>query len=238
MTPRVRILSGGAAQGLVAALSPAFLAQHGHGIEGEYGAVGSMEAKLREGAPADLLILTRKIIENLAGEGLVDPTTITDIGSVQTGVAVRSGDTPPRIANDDELAASVRASDEIYLPDPVMATAGVHFEGVLRSLGLRAEVDARLRTYPNGASAMRALASSKAVCAIGCTQVTEILAVPSVRLVGLLPPGRRLSTTYTAAICAKASAPKAAESLIRLWSSPEAAQARREAGFEEVVSAS
>ncbi len=230
---QVRILSGGAAQGLVAALSAAFRAQHAYAIDGEYGAVGAMEAKLRAGAPADVLILTRRIIENLAAEGLVDPSTITDIGLVQTGIAVRAGDPSPPIANDDELAASLRAADEIYLPDPVLATAGVHFAGVLNSLSVRADVDARLRPYPNGASAMRALADSRAARAVGCTQVTEILATPGVRLVGLLPPGRRLATMYTAAVCAKASAPVAAASLIGLLSSTEAAQARRDAGFEE-----
>jgi molybdate transport system substrate-binding protein len=230
---QVRILSGGAAQGLVAALSAAFGAQHGYAIEGEFGAVGSMEAKLRAGAPSDVLILTRKIIENLAAAGLVDPSTITDIGPVQTGIAVRPADPSPPIANDDELAASLRAADEIYLPDPVLATAGVHFAGVLDALGIRADVDARLRAYPNGASAMRALADSPAPRAVGCTQVTEILATPGVRLVGLLPPGRRLATMYTAAVCAKASEPVAAANLISLLSAPQSVQARRDAGFEQ-----
>ena len=230
---QVGILSGGAAQGLVAAMAPTFLALQGLSIGGEYGAVGAMEAKLRAGASADLVILTRRIVEKLAVEGLVDGSTIADLGIVQTGIAVRAGDPSPPIANDAELAASLRSATEIYLPDPVLATAGVHFSGVLDALGVRAEVDPRLCPYPNGASAMRALADSKAAQPVGCTQVTEILATPGVRLVGLLPPGQGLATMYTAAVCAKASLPDAAARLIALLSSPEAAQARRGAGFEE-----
>ena len=235
---QVRILSGGAAQGLVAALSTAFRARHAHAIDGEYGAVGSMEAKLRAGAPADVLILTRKIIENLAAEGLVDPSTITDIGLAQTGIAVRAADPSPPIANDDELAASLRAADEIYLPDPVLATAGVHFAGVLDALGFAPKSTracAPIRTARARCALWRKLRAARAV---GCTQVTEILATPGVRLAGLLPPGRGLATMYTAAVCAQASEPVGAANLISLLSAAEAAQARRDAGFDQPVSMS
>jgi hypothetical protein len=54
----LNILSGGAAQGLVASLAPKLKALTGFGIEGEFGAVGAMADKLRAGTPADILILT------------------------------------------------------------------------------------------------------------------------------------------------------------------------------------
>jgi len=50
----LRILSGGAAQGLVASLAPKFKVQTGFDIEGEFGAVGAMADKLRSGTPADI----------------------------------------------------------------------------------------------------------------------------------------------------------------------------------------
>ena len=65
---RLALLSGGAAQGLVAALAPAFEAETGCRIEGEFGAVGAMAAKLRAGAPADLLILTAALIAELTAK--------------------------------------------------------------------------------------------------------------------------------------------------------------------------
>ena len=54
----LNILSGGAAQGLVASLAPEFKAQTGLDIAGEFGAVGVMADKLRKGTPADIVILT------------------------------------------------------------------------------------------------------------------------------------------------------------------------------------
>src|SRR5262245_20274926 len=89
----LRILSGGAAQGLVAALAPHFHTP----IEGTFGAVGAMMDKLREGAPADLLILTRAWIDELTREGLVRASSAANLGIVRAAVAVRAGDPVPQI---------------------------------------------------------------------------------------------------------------------------------------------
>ena len=88
----VNILSGGAAQGLVRGLIEAFEAQTGLGIDGEFGAVGLMADKLRAGTPADLVILTQALLAKLAEEKLVIPSSMTDIGRVETALAVRSRD--------------------------------------------------------------------------------------------------------------------------------------------------
>lgn len=230
--PELRILSGGAAQGLCAALAPRFFAQTGFTIGGAFGAVGAMEARLRAGDGADLVILTRRIVDALAAEGLVDAGSVADVGLVQTGVAVRRDDPQPDVSTAQALAAALREADEIYLPDPVQATAGVHFARVIDALGLAGQVEGRLRAYPNGAQAMQALGETKAARAIGCTQATEILATPGVRLVGLLPPGHTLATMYTAAVCAKSAHAAAARALIALLSGADAAEQRRVAGFE------
>jgi molybdate transport system substrate-binding protein len=62
----LNILSGGAAQGLVGSLSPAFEAQTGLDIAGEFGAVGAMAEKLRSGMPADMVILTSALVAKLS----------------------------------------------------------------------------------------------------------------------------------------------------------------------------
>jgi hypothetical protein len=59
---------------------------------------------------------------------------------------------------------------------------------VLRQLGIAEEVASRLHAYPNGATAMRALAGTTAAGLVGCTQITEIKSTPGVALVGALPP--------------------------------------------------
>lgn len=229
--PTLRILSGGAAQGLVHTLAPRFKAETGCAVEGEFGAVGAMAAKLRSGAPVDLLILTSGLIAELTREGHVARGSDGDIGTVQTAVAVRHDDARPAIGDGAALRAALLASDAIYFPDPQQATAGIHFAKVLKSLGIWEETASRLRTFPNGATAMRELAASRSERPIGCTQVTEILNTPGVTLVGPLAEGFELATVYTAAVCAKAASPSTAHAFKDLLTQDSSHESRKRAGF-------
>jgi len=228
---QLAILSGGAAHGLVAALGARFKAQIGCDIAGIYGAVGAMREKLIAGAPADLVILTSALIEGLSRTGHVVPGSAADIGIVHTAIAVRAGDPTPGVGDAVALRAALLAADAIYFPDPTLATAGIHFAKVLDRLGIGAEAAARLRPHPNGATAMRALAEAKERRPLGCTQVTEILATPGVRLVAPLPRGFELATTYTAAVCTRAALPEQARRLAALLSGPDTRAERERAGF-------
>ena len=199
---QLNILSGGAAHGLVRALEAAFTKATGQTIGGTFGAVGAMRAKLAAGAPADVVILTSVIVRELAAQGIVVPHSVTDRGGVETGIAIRTGDSAPEVADAESLTLALIAADEIYCPDPQQATAGIHFASVLEKLGLASAVKSRLRTFPNGATAMTAMAASTAVRPIGCTQVTEIIATPGAKLIQSLPPGFGLTTVYTAGVVA------------------------------------
>ncbi len=78
---------------------------------------------------------------------------------------------------------------------------------------------------------MAALAVATEPSAVGCTQVTEILYTPGVRLLGELPPPFGLATIYTAAICTHAAEPQAAGALIELLAGERAAPLRAAGGF-------
>jgi molybdate transport system substrate-binding protein len=228
---QLKLLSGGAAQGLVGALAPRFKADTGCDIEGTFGAVGAMREKLVGGAAADLLILTRALIQGLTSEGHVVAGSAVDVGTVLTAVAVRSGDPSPPVGDAAALRAALLAADAIYFPDPKLATAGIHFARVLGQLGIATEAADRLKTFPNGATAMRALAAATAERPIGCTQVTEIVATPGVTLVAPLPQGFELATVYTAGVCTRAELPEQARALAAMLAGREALAARTRAGF-------
>lgn len=227
----LKLFSGGAAQGLVRALEPDFTTATGLAIEGNFGAVGAMRARLEAGEPADIAILTDAIMRSLAGSGLVTPDSLTAIGGVETAIAVRNADRAPIVTDGEALKAALLASDAIYMPDAEQSTAGIHFAGVMRRLGIFDEVASRLRGFPNGATAMAALARAPEQRPIGCTQVTEILATPGVMLVMALPPGCDLTTLYTAGILAKAASPDAARMLLGLMADERQAGLRTRCGF-------
>jgi molybdate transport system substrate-binding protein len=230
-TMRVHILSGGAAAGLVNGLAPAFEAAHGCRIEATFGAVGLMREKLVAGDLCDVLILTEALIRQLADEGLVDGASARPLGIVKTGLAVKAGAGEVKVTSAEDLKALLAKAPAIYFPDPAKATAGIHFMKVLNGLGL-AEPATRLRTFPNGATAMAALAQAPEPDAVGCTQVTEILYTPGVRLTGVLPAPYELATTYTAAVAKAGDEGLMAKLFIEALSAPGAAALRRECGFE------
>ena len=233
-TTIMHLLSAGAAKGLVDAQRGPFERTSGVRIEAQFGAVGAMKEALLGGAPCDVLILTQSMLDDLGRRELVDPRTICPLGRVYTGVAIPSGRPSPDIGSEAALTAALLEASAIYFPDPERATAGIHFAAVLHRLGIRDRVAPRLRPFPNGASAMRAMADADDPKAIGCTQVTEILYTPGVALVGRLPAAFELSTVYAAAIGRGTAMPDAARAFLEVLTAEAGAGERRAGGFERV----
>lgn len=228
---QLRLMSGGAAQGLVGALKVRFEQDHGCTVHGEFGAVGLMRDRLVGGEPSDLMILSQALIDQLTTEGHLVPGSAQALGVVKTGVAVLPGAARAVLQTPEDLHALLSHATAVYFPDPQKATAGIHFMKVLEQLGLRDVLADRLRPYPNGATAMRAMADEARAGAVGCTQVTEILYTSGVSLLDVLPESLGLSTVYTAAVCAHASQPSLARDLIATLVSDGAAALRRDGGF-------
>jgi molybdate transport system substrate-binding protein len=191
----VHILSAGACKGLFSL---------GGGMHATFGAVGAMQEKLLAGEPCDLLVLTLPMLQTLAAQGKVLGTSIRALGQVGTGIAVPADMAVwPDVSTPERLAANLAAASRIHFPDPAKATAGIHFQRVLEQLGIAKQVAKRVSHYPNGATAMGHLgrqAAEHGILQIGCTQVSEILYTPSVRLVAELPEPFILRTTYAAAL--------------------------------------
>ena len=229
----LKILSGGAAQGLVASVAPTFEAATGWTIAGDFGAVGGMAARLRSGEAADAIVLTAALVDALKAEGIVVASSIRPVGLVETALAVREHDAVAPIADVGVLSQTLLMADAIFVPDTTASTAGAHVAKVLQQLGIADRVASRLKTFPNGATAMRNLAASDAARPIGCTQATEIIATPGLQLVGTLPGEFALSTVYTAAITTRAADAAIAQSFVDLLVGHEQQALRARAGFLE-----
>jgi molybdate transport system substrate-binding protein len=214
---KLAVLSAGAAQSVVTALA----AQHGIDLQAEFGPVGAMRQRLLDGAPCELIVLTRQMILGLGNRVVAS----ADIGRVGACIAVRESDESPRVDTKDLLHKALSSADAIYLPDPAVATAGAHFKKVLDQLN----ISRGLKIFPSGSAAMHALASAPEPKAIGCTQATEIMATPGAKVVAPLPAEFALSTTYGAAIC-RDSAP--ARRFFELLTGEASRDLRMKAGFE------
>lgn len=228
---QLKLLCAGAVQGLVKALQPGFTERTGAVVTGRFGAVGALKELLLGGEPADVMIVTDAMIQALVADGLLLADSPAPIGVVRTGIAVRSGEEAPAIADGEALKSLLLSCRGLFFPDPVRSTAGIHFAGVLRKLGILEELEPRFRTFPNGATAMRELAASEGRGMVGCTQVTEINYTPGVTLIGALPAELELATLYSAAIARGALQPALARSFIDEVTGPGSDQLRRDGGF-------
>jgi molybdate transport system substrate-binding protein len=226
------LLSAGAAQAVAGVLTPQFRAATLVEVRASFQPVGALKEKFLAGEPCDALVSTAAMLEEFARDARVDAATISPLGRVHTGIAVRSEERAPAIGDRDELRAALEKAERIYVPDPERATAGIHFVKVLRGLGLYEALAPRLAAYPNGAAAMGALAAATERGCLGCTQVTEIKATRGVTLAGTLPAEFDLATLYAAAVSRSAREPELALRFVRLLAGAESERLRREAGFE------
>ncbi len=227
----LNVLCAGAVQGLVKALHARFERESAAKLNARFGAVGAMKEALLAGEPCDVMIVTDAMVVAMQSAGQLGMRPGAPLGRVRTGLAVRNGAAVPEIATPDALKACLRGASAIYFPDAQRSTAGIHFASVLGRLDIAEELALRLRTFPNGAAAMRELAAS-APGAIGCTQITEIMYTPGITLVGPLPDAFELATVYTAAVATRAAQPVLAQCFIDLLAGPATRATRVAGGFE------
>ena len=230
----LNVLAAGAVEAVVQDVVGSFEKESGHTVKLTYAPVGALRDKIYAGEPADLTIVTPVIIEQLLARGLVRPGTRTDLGRVGGGIAVRKGAPKPAIGTPGELKQALLAAKEIYYADPKIATAGAYFLQVADRLGIGEEVRKKGRTAGGGKVSMEMMARSS-VEAIGLTQISEILSVPEVELVGPYPGDLQLMTTYTGILLERTPNPAAAEAFLRfLTSSPVQARFKQQ-GYEVQV---
>ena len=227
----MNILSAGAAKGLLHTIA----ASEGLELQGEFGAVGAIRQRLQAGTPCDLIILTAAMIAELAASGEVDAASVVALGRVHTGVALLKAAPLTKVDDVESLQQLLTLATKLYFPDPSRATAGIHFMKVLAALGLAASHRERFATYPNGATAMRAMADTGDVGAVGITQCSEILYTLGVRYAGALPSPFELATVYSAAITNRAENVDEATRLLMALSSVTSEITRVSAGFEPLV---
>jgi molybdate transport system substrate-binding protein len=227
----LRILSAGAAQAVTERVIEAFERDTGARVVADFGAVGAMKAKFTGGEGADVIILTRAMIDELAQAGRVARDSTFDLGRVGTGVAVRKGATVPDVSDADALRRCIGAASRIVCPDPAIATAGKIVMSLLEKLAVSDAVRARLQFFPNGYAAMTWLAGTDDA-AVGITQVTEILPNAGVTYAGPLPDAFQMKATYTLAVAAETAERVLAKDFAGRYASPAARALLADAGYE------
>jgi molybdate transport system substrate-binding protein len=229
-TAEIRILSAGAAKAVVADAIPAFEQKSGHKVVIEYMPVQPILKRLAEGEQRDVVILSAETMSEAAAKGWTAPATVSEVGRVGMGVAVKEGAPLPDIATTEAFKKTLLAAKSVVYIDPTRGTSGKHFASVLEKLGIAAEMKPKSKTMQGGFVA-EAVAKGDAELAVH--QITEILPVKGIKLVGPLPPELQKVTIYQAAATTKARDPAAAKAFLDNLRTPEVRALAAKKGFME-----
>jgi molybdate transport system substrate-binding protein len=213
------------------ALDPALPGYTPARVKISYGTAGQVLARVADGSKLDLVILPPARLQSLAQEGVVAAEGIVPLGVTEIGVALRDG--TPRIETETvaKLRQALLAAPAVGVADAKTgATTGVHLAQVLHAAGLDAELGARLRVYPEGIQAMRALSRGEVGIAMG--QLSELRPVPGIFETGKVPPEWQLRTVYAGAVAKRSTDPEAAQKLLAWMASPTVTPFLEKVGLE------
>jgi molybdate transport system substrate-binding protein len=186
--------------------------------------------RLQRGEPADVLIMVSSALDELIKLGKVVPDSRIDLARSKIGMVVRAGEPKPDISSVDAFKRALIEAKSIAYSD---SASGVYLSTVLfERLGIAEQVLSKSRMIPAepvGAVVARGEAQ------IGFQQISELIPVPGVDLVGPLPAEIQKITIFSAGIATGAREPDAARALLQFLSSPAAAPAIAKSGLEPVT---
>jgi molybdate transport system substrate-binding protein len=195
-----------------------------------YGTIANLKKKIDDGETADVLILSRPVLDSLQAQGKVVKDSIADVGTSYVAVGVRAGAPRPDISTPDRLKDALLATRSISYADPAKGGAsGVHMAKVIDRLGITEEMKPKTILVP-GAQAGELVARGEAE--MGVAQASEIAAVPGTQVVGPLPGEFNSKITFAAGIGTTNSDPAAAKSLIELLTGPAGTAVLKSKGMD------
>ena len=212
----IKVLSTVGMQPATPELFAQFEAATGHRVAVTYGLAAVLKTKFLEGAPADVLILTSPIIDDLAKQGKVVTESKKDVARSGVGVAVKAGAPKPDISTLEALKAAVLSAKSIGYSRE--GASGVAFARVLERLGIAEQVRAKYKD--TGTKAGEMLAGGE--IDLAAAQIPELMAVPGVEVVGPLPAELQTVTIFSVGLATGVPEPGAANALIEFLSGPRA----------------
>ncbi|MBL6455304.1 substrate-binding domain-containing protein [Belnapia sp. T6] len=196
----LRIFSTLAVMGLLREVLPGLEAGLGGPIAPEFAPTAALLRRIEAGETADLAILTAEAVEALMAEGTLRPGSRRDICISVIGMAVRAGAPRPDIATPEACRATLLGARSIAYSRA--GASGIFFAGLIERLGIAEAVNAKSTIIPQGFTAELA---ARGEAEIAIQQVSELMAVPGVDIVGALPEAMNTRAVFSAGLFAGAA---------------------------------
>jgi molybdate transport system substrate-binding protein len=191
--------------------------------------MGGVDAarRIRAGEPTDVIILASNVMQQLETEGHIVSGSRADFARSGIAIAVRSGARGPSIEDQQSVKQlTLKARKICYSTGP----SGDHLRRLWRRWGIFDAISQRIVQAPAGVPVGTMIANGEAD--VGFQQLSELLHVPGIDIVGPLPPEIQAMTMFAAGVSSSSSQVKQAGALIAYLTSPEAEAAKRQHGME------
>jgi molybdate transport system substrate-binding protein len=222
----VRVFSTLALKGAVRSLAGRYEAASGARIDAEFAPTLGLLDRLRAGETADVVILTREGLDDLAAQGTVVAASCVDLARSFVGIAVKAGANHPDITTESALRATLLGARVAYSR---IGASGIFFAQLIERMGIASEVNARAKIIPSGFTAERLLGGE---ADLAVQQLSELKQVPGTEVVGPIPRELQIPAVFSAGRLAASERPALSDVLLQYLASPEVAPVLRESGLE------
>lgn len=221
----MRVLSSLAIKEAYLELVPQFEKKTGHRVETEWLGMVDILKRVKAGEAADIVIASQKALGELKSLGKVP--AVVDLAKSGVAVAVKKGAKRPDIGSAEAVKRALRAAGSIaYSSGP----SGVYLAALFQKWGIAAELEPKITQTPPGTAVGPLVARGEAE--IGFQQMSELLPIPGIDIVGPLPADIQVITVFSGGVHAAAKQADAARAWLAFLTSPQSAPVLRRHGME------
>ena len=235
MSPQIeiKVLSTTAMKMVFEELAPQFERETGNRLAVELGPSLRLEARLGGGEAADVAIVTSGGAKDLIGSGKIVAGSLVDVARSSIGICIAKGAARPDISSADAFKRAMLAAKSVALSKPVGGGAsGAHMAKVFEQLGITQAMQVKSQYGAGGAAGLAGLVVLRGEVEIGIQQMSELMAVAGIDVVGPLPAELQSVTMFTAGIPTSASYADAGLALIQFLTIPAAKSVIAAKGLE------
>jgi molybdate transport system substrate-binding protein len=205
----MKVLCTNGVKAVTAELIPVVERTIGLAVDVDYASTNMLMDKIVGGETGDLAVLSAEVIDGLINSGVLQKGSRVDLAKSSIGVAIRRGAVSPDIGTVDALKAALLAAKSVIYSKT--GISGVYMPKMLEKLGIATLIAPKARN-PSHGTVGEALARGEAEIAL--QQISELLPVPGIKVVGPLPAEVQLVTVFSAGIFSSATEPRAARMLV------------------------
>jgi molybdate transport system substrate-binding protein len=209
---------------------PAFEAATGTKVTIDWSPTTVIMTKVEAGERADALVLIVNAMDKLVAQGKVDPATRVEVAHSRLGVAVARGAARPDISSVESFKQALLSARSVAFSKG--GASGIYFAKLIEKLGIADAIRAKATMIPAGFTAEK-LVTGEADLAV--QQVSELMVVPGVDIVGRFPEEVQEVSSFSAAAMRDAANRGAAERFLATLNTEKAAAAYRASGVDPAV---